>query len=264
MVRTEILILDKIYSHKLKEVEEAKKLVSIESLKERCKGSPQTGKFGRAIRRDDGIKFIAEVKKASPSAGIIREDFNHVNIAMKYEAGGASAISVLTDKEFFMGNIRYLSEIKELVNVPVLRKDFVIDPYQIYEARAAGADSILLIARILTKEQIDTFLALAHELEMECLVEVHDKDELEKVMETEAAIIGINNRNLDTLETNLETTFQLYTLIPEGKIIVSESGIKTRADILKLEEAGIDAILIGETLMRSKDIFLKTKELFGN
>ena len=258
------MILDKICSHKLKEVEEAKKLVSIESLRERCKDSPQTVEFSRAIRRDNGIKFIAEVKKASPSAGIIREDFNHVNIAMEYEAGGASAISVLTDKEFFMGDIKYLTEIKQLVNVPVLRKDFIIDPYQIYEARAAGADSILLIARILTKEQIETFLDLAHELEMECLVEVHDKDELERVMKTEAAIIGINNRNLDTLETNLETTFQLHPLIPKEKIIVSESGIKTRADILRLEEAGIDAILIGETLMSSKDIFLKTKELFGN
>ncbi|MFQ5687376.1 MAG: indole-3-glycerol phosphate synthase TrpC [Candidatus Scalindua sp.] len=258
------MILDKIYSHKLKELEEARKLVSIESLRERCKGSTQTGKFSKAIKRDNGIKFIAEVKKASPSAGIIREDFNYVNIAIEYEAGGASAISVLTDKEFFMGDIKYLTEIREAVNVPVLRKDFVIDPYQIYEARAAGADSILLIARILTQEQIDTFLALAHKLEMECMVEVHNKNELEKVMKTEAAIIGINNRNLDTLETNLEATFQLYPLIPKEKIIVSESGIKTRADILKLEEAGIDAILIGETLMRSKDIFLKTKELFGN
>lgn len=234
-------------------------------MKERCKDSPsQTGKFNKAIKKDNGIKVIAEVKKASPSAGIIREDFNYVNIAMEYEAGGASAISVLTDKEFFMGDIKYLSEIRETVNVPVLRKDFIIDPYQIYEARAAGADSILLIARILTKEQIDTFLALAHKLGMECLVEVHDNDELKKVMETEAAIIGINNRNLDTFETDLETTLQLCHLVPDGKILVSESGIRTRADVLKLEEAGIDAILIGETLMRSKDIFLKMKELFGS
>lgn len=259
------MILDKIYSHKLKEVAESKKLVSIEFLKERCKDSPpQTGKFNKAIKKDNGIKVIAEVKKASPSAGIIREDFNYVNIAMEYEAGGASAISVLTDKEFFMGDIKYLSEIREAVNVPVLRKDFIIDPYQIYETRAAGADSILLIARILTKEQIDTFLALSHKLGIECLVEVHDNDELKKVMETEAAIIGINNRNLDTFETDLETTLQLCHLVPDGKILVSESGIRTRADVLKLEEAGIDAILIGETLMRSKDIFLKMKELFGS
>jgi len=257
------MILDKIYSHKLKEVAEAKKLVSIESLKEKCKDSPETAKSSKVLKKDNGIKFIAEVKKASPSAGIIKEDFNYINIAMEYEAGGASAISVLTDKEFFMGDIKYLSEIKRAVNVPILRKDFIIDPYQIYEARAAGADLVLLIARILTKEQIDTFITLAHKLGMECLVEIHDNDELKKVMETEAAIIGINNRNLDTFETNLETTLQLCRLIPEEIIIVSESGIKTRADILKLEAAGIDTILIGETLMRSKDIFLKIKELFG-
>ena len=258
------MILDKIYSHKLKEIAETKRIVSIELLKDKCKDSTQTVKFSRAIKKDNKIRFIAEVKKASPSAGIIREDFNYINIAMEYEAGGASAISVLTDKEFFKGDIKYLSEIKETVSLPVLRKDFIIDPYQIYEARAAGADLVLLIARILTKEKIDTFLTLSHELGMECLVEVHDNDDLEKVLEAEAAIIGINNRNLDTFETNLETTLQLCHRIPEDKIIISESGIKTRADILILEEAGIDAILIGETLMRCNDISQKIKELFGN
>ncbi len=256
------MILDKIHSHKLKEIAEAKRLVSMELLKDKCKDSAQTVKFSSAIKKDNKIRFIAEVKKASPSAGIIREDFNYVNIAMEYEAGGASAISVLTDKEFFKGDIKYLSEIKRAVSLPVLRKDFIIDPYQIYEARVAGADLVLLIARILTKEQIEMFLSLSHKLGMECLVEVHDKDELEKVLETEAEIIGINNRNLDTFETNLETTLQLYHRIPEGKITVSESGIKTRADVLMLEKAGIDAILIGETLMRSTDISQKTKELF--
>ncbi len=169
---------------------------------------------------------------------------------------------MLTDKEFFKGDIKYLSEIKKTVNLPILRKDFVIDPYQIYEAKAAGADLVLLIARILTKEQIGTYLALIHKLGMECLVEVHDKNELDTVLETEASIIGINNRNLDTFETNIETTLQLCHLIPEEKIIVSESGIKTRADVLCLEEAGIDAILIGETLMRSHDITQKINELF--
>jgi len=204
------------------------------------------------------------VKKASPSAGIIREDFNYLNIAKEYETGGASAISVLTDKEFFKGDLKYLSEIKKTINLPVLRKDFIIDPYQIYEAKAAGSDLILLIARILTKDQIDTFLALAHKLGMECLVEIHDNDELNTVLETEASIIGINNRNLDTFETNIETTLQLCHLIPDEKIVVSESGIKTRADVLKLEKAGIDAILIGETLMRSQNITQKIKELFGS
>jgi indole-3-glycerol phosphate synthase len=258
------MILDEINAYKLKEVAENKRLVSIESLKERCGDIPGAVKSGPVLKKDNRIKFIAEVKKASPSAGIIRADFNYINIAMEYEAGGASAISVLTDKEFFKGDIKYLSEIKKTVSVPVLRKDFIIDPYQIYEARAAGADLVLLIARILTKEKIDAFLALSHELGMECLVEVHDNDELEKVLETESAIIGINNRNLDTFETNLETTLQLCHRIPEDKIIVSESGIKTRADVLMLEEAGIDAILIGETLMRSEDISRKIKELFCN
>ncbi|MHC4182848.1 MAG: indole-3-glycerol phosphate synthase TrpC, partial [Planctomycetota bacterium] len=229
------MILDKIHSNKLKEVAENKKRIPIDALKEKCKGLPKTRKFGKAIKRNvenDRIKIIAEVKKASPSAGVIREDFNHINIAMEYEASGASAISVLTDKEFFMGELKYLTEIKEMIHLPALRKDFIVDPYQIYEARAAGADSILLIARLLTKELIDTFLSLANSLGMECLVEIHDNKELEKVLNTEATIIGINNRNLDTFETNLDTTFQLCPLIPKEKIIVSESGIKTRADVL--------------------------------
>ena len=258
------MILDKIHAYKLKEVAENKKLVSIESLKERCKDVQGAIKSGMVLKRENRIKFIAEVKKASPSAGIIRDDFNYIDIAKEYEAGGASVISVLTDKEFFKGDLKYLSEIKETVSLPALRKDFIIDPYQIYEARVAGADLVLLIARILNKEEINAFLALSHELGMECLVEVHDNDELETVLETEAAIIGINNRNLDTFETNLDTTLQLRQRIPEGKIIVSESGIKTRADVLVLEEAGVDAILIGETLMRSKDISQKIKELFCN
>jgi indole-3-glycerol phosphate synthase len=258
------MILDEIHAYKLKEVAENKELVSIESLKERCKDVPDAIKSGTVLKRENRIKFIAEVKKASPSAGIIREDFNYIDIAKEYESGGASAISVLTDKEFFKGDIKYLSEIKETVSLPALRKDFIIDPYQIYEARAASADLVLLIARILTKEEIDAFLALSHELGMECLVEVHDNDELEKVLETEAVIIGINNRNLDTFETNLDTTLQLYHRIPDGKIVVSESGIKTSADVLVLEEAGIDAILIGETLMRSRNISQKIKELFCN
>lgn len=258
------MILDKIYSHKLKEVSERKGIVPIETLKERCKGSKKTRKFDSVIKRSNGIKIIAEVKKASPSAGVIREGFNYVDIAMEYEASGASAISVLTDKEFFMGELKYLTEIKETVHLPVLRKDFIVDAYQIYESRAAGADSVLLIARLLTKEQIETFISISHELGMECLVEIHNENELKKILETKARIIGINNRNLDTFETNLDTTFQLCHLIPKEKIIVSESGIKTRADVLKLEEGGIDAILIGETLMRSNDVRLKIKELLGS
>ncbi len=257
------MILDKIYSHKLKEVAENKSLIPIEILKERCEKSSKTGEFGKAIKRNNRIRVIAEVKKASPSAGIISQDFNYMNIAMEYEASSSSAISVLTDKEFFMGDLRYLTEIKEIVNIPVLRKDFIIDPYQIYEARDAGADAILLIARLLTKEQIDAFLSISRNLGMECLVEIHDNKELEKVLETGATIIGINNRDLDTFKTDLGTSLQLCPLIPDEKIVVSESGIKIRADVLRLEDAGVDAILVGETLMRSDDIFSKMKELLG-
>lgn len=257
------MILDKIYSYKLIEVAENKKLVSLESIKERCKNTDKVVNSYKALKKENGIKFIAEVKKASPSAGIISEDFNYLNIAKEYEACGASAISVLTDKEFFRGDIKYLSEIKKTVNLPVLRKDFIIDPYQIYEAKAAGADLVLLIARILTREQINIFLTLIHELEMECLFEIHDHDELKTVLKTDASIIGINNRNLDSFETNIDTTLNLCHLIPEDKIVVSESGIKTRADVLRLEKAGIDSILIGETLMRSQNISLKIRELFG-
>ncbi|GJQ58108.1 MAG: indole-3-glycerol phosphate synthase [Candidatus Scalindua sp.] len=210
------------------------------------------------------MRVIAEVKRASPSAGIIRKDFDHIEIATQYESSGAAALSVLTDREFFKGDLRYLTEVKERVNLPLLRKDFLIDPYQIYEARVAGADAILLIARLLTEEQINSYLSLAHGLGMECLVEIHNKKELEKVLETGTAIIGINNRDLDTFETKLETSLQLRSLVPKGKILVSESGIKSRSDVVRLEDAGFDAILVGETLMRSNNIFSKMKELLGS
>ena len=258
------MILDKIYSHKLKEVAEDKGRVSVETLKESCKVSSQTGIFRKALKRNNELRVIAEVKKASPSAGIIREDFDYVAIAREYESSGAAAISVLTDKEFFKGDLKYLAEIKGGVKIPLLRKDFIIDPYQIYEAGAAGADAILLIARLLTKEQIDSFLAISRNLGMECLVEIHDRAELDKILETESEIIGINNRDLHTFQTDLNTTLRLCPLIPGEKVIVSESGIKTRADVRRLENAGVDAILIGETLMRSSNISSKMKELLGD
>ena len=258
------MILDKIYSHKLKEVAEDKELVPVEILKERCKTLSQTGIFSQALKRNNGIRVIAEVKKASPSAGIIRDDFDYVAIAREYESSGAAAISVLTDKEFFKGDLKYLTEIKDSVTIPLLRKDFIIDPYQIYEARAAGADAILLIARLLTKEQIDSFLEISHNLGMECLVEIHDSAELDKILETGSEIIGINNRDLDTFQTDLNTSLHLCPLIPGERVIISESGIRTRDDVRRLEEAGVDAILIGETLMRSNNISSKMKELFGD
>jgi len=256
-------ILDEIYKYKLTEVAENKKRVSLEMLKGQCKEKRKGGAFGAAIKSGDNIRVIAEIKKASPSLGIVREDFNPVEIARIYEASGASAISVLTDEKFFQGCLSYLTDVKRSVNLPVLRKDFIIDPYQIYEARSAGADAILLIAALLPKEEVQHYLELAQELGMDCLVEVHSEDELENVLQTEACIIGINNRNLATFKTDMETTFRLRPMIPAGKIVVSESGIKSRADIVALMRKGVDAILVGETLMKSNDISATLHELLG-
>ena len=256
-------ILDEIYKHKLREVAEDKRRVSLETLKEQCKKKQKARSFGAALKSSTNIRIIAEIKKASPSLGIIREDFNPVEIARIYEASGAAAISVLTDEKFFQGSLSYLTDVKKTVNLPILRKDFIIDAYQIYEARSSGADAILLIAALLSKEEIQHYLELAKELDMDCLVEVHSETELKKVLQTNAHIIGINNRDLATFKTDLETTLRLRPLIPAGKIVVSESGIKSRADVEKLMKEGVDAILVGETLMKSDDISSKLRELLG-
>ena len=256
-------ILDEIYKHKLSEVAEDKKRVSLETLKEQCKKKQEARSFGAALKSNTNIRIIAEIKKASPSLGIIREDFNPVEIARIYETGGAAAISVLTDEKFFQGRLSYLTDVKKSVNLPILRKDFIIDSYQIYEARSAGADAILLIAALLTKEEIQHYLELARELDMDCLVEVHSEAELKKVLQTNADIIGINNRDLATFKTDLKTTVRLRPMIPTEKIVVSESGIKSRMDVEKLMKEGVDAILVGETLMKSNDISAKLRELLG-
>ncbi|OHB40096.1 MAG: indole-3-glycerol phosphate synthase [Planctomycetes bacterium RIFOXYD2_FULL_41_16] len=256
-------ILDEIYKHKLSEVAEDKRRVSLETLKEQCKKRHSTRSFGAALKSDINIRIIAEIKKASPSLGIIRENFNPVEIARIYETGGAAAISVLTDEKFFQGSLSYLTDVKKSVNLPILRKDFIIDAYQIFEARSAGADAILLIAALLSKDEIQRYLELARELDMDCLVEVHSETELKKVLQTNAHIIGINNRDLATFKTDLETTVRLRPIIPAEKIVVSESGIKSRADVIKLIEKGIDAILVGETLMKSDDMSAKLQELLG-
>lgn len=256
-------ILDEIYKHKLFEIAENKKRIPVEVLKEDIRKRPETKAFGRVLKSDTNITVIAEIKKASPSLGIIREDFNPTEIARLYKAGGAVAISVLTDEKFFHGSLSYLTDVKESVDLPVLRKDFIVDPYQIYEARSAGADAILLIAALLSKEEIQRFLELAEDLDLDCLVEVHSETELQKVLQTSANIVGINNRDLATFKTDLETTLRLRPMIPQGKIVVSESGIKSRAEIVKLFKIGINAILIGETLMKSDDIPTKLHELLG-
>lgn len=256
-------ILDTIYQHKVSEVEKNKKQVPLRVLEKRMQKRHDMKSFGRAIKSDMNISIIAEIKKASPSLGVIREDFQPAEIARLYQKGGAAAISVLTDEKYFQGKLSYIKDVKQSVDLPVLRKDFIIDPYQIYEAQSAGADAILLIAALLSEDTIQRFLNLARELEMDCLVEVHTGAELQKVLQTSADIIGINNRNLATFIVNLETTFQLRPMIPEGKIIVSESGIKSRTEILRLFNKGINAVLIGETFMKSGDIPAALHELLG-
>ncbi|MDD2483896.1 MAG: indole-3-glycerol phosphate synthase TrpC [Eubacteriales bacterium] len=209
--------------------------------------------FQEAIKADR-LCVIAEVKKASPSKGLIKLDFDPVRIAVTYENAGANAVSVLTEEYYFQGAGSYLKQIREAINLPLLRKDFIIDPYQIYEARVLGADAILLIVSLLPEETLREFLSLAEFLSLSCLVEVHNEAELEIALSCNAKIIGINNRDLKSFEVSLETTKKLACLIPKDCIIVSESGFSLASDFREARAYGADAILIGETLMRSDDI----------
>ena len=224
---------------------------------------PPTKNFQGAITLPGNINLIAEVKKKSPSKGIIREDFDPIQIAETYAENGAAAISVLTDVQFFDGSLEYLSSIRDVVDVPLLRKDFTIDPYHIYQARATGADAILLIVAVLTPKQLREFMDIATSLSLASLVEVHTEAELEIALDVSAEIIGINNRDLRTFHTDLATTFRLCESIPAEKIVVSESGIYTRADVESLREVGVNAILVGESLMRSPDIGEQVRKLVG-
>ncbi len=247
------MILDRIIESKKKILFKSKLECNISKLESVINKLPEPLNFKNVLIKQNinDIRIIAEVKKASPSKGIIREDFEHLKIARQYESNNAAAISILTESEFFMGKLEFLKEIKNAVNIPVLRKDFLFDPYQIYEARANGADAVLLIAAILEKSLLDELLSVVKKLSMNALVEVHTKDELKKVLQTDAEIIGINNRNLKTFETDIQTSIDLMADIPESKVIVTESGIKTKEDIRKLSKAGVDAFLIGETFMRA-------------
>jgi indole-3-glycerol phosphate synthase len=213
--------------------------------------------------RGDSIRLIAEVKKASPSRGVIRQDFDPVEIAKIYAGNGAAAISVLTEAKHFQGSLDHLKNIRKALpdKLPLLRKDFIFDPYQIYESRAYGADSLLLIVAILEPEKLQELLRISHQLNMSCLVEVHNKAEVEIALNSGAKIIGINNRDLNTFSVDMATTERLRPLIPPERIVVSESGIKERTDIEKLSRLGIDAVLIGESLMSAPDIAARMREL---
>ena len=205
--------------------------------------------------------MIAELKKASPYKGIIRGDFNPLKIALTYQANGASALSVLTDERFFEGKLGTLKELKERVTLPLMRKDFIIDDYQIYESLYWGADAILLIAHILTERELKSFYKIAKGLGMDVVVEVHNEEDVEKALKSGASIIGINNRDLNTFRVDLSTTQRLIRLIPENKIKISESGIKTYEDVMFLKSLGMDAVLIGEAFMEADDIAGKMREI---
>lgn len=258
------MILDRIIAHKRTELAKEQAAVPLATLESRVMELPPTRDFRGAISGEGNVQLIAEVKKKSPSKGVIREDFDPVSIAETYVANGAAAISVLTDRHFFAGELGYLEAIREAVDVPLLRKDFTIDPYHIYQARAAGADAILLIVGALTPVTLRDFMGVATSLSLACLVEVHTREELDIALAADAEIIGINNRDLRTFHTDLATTFALRQTIPEDRVVVSESGIYSRADVLRLQGADVQAMLVGESLMRSPDIGEQVRHLLND
>ncbi|MFC2122140.1 indole-3-glycerol phosphate synthase TrpC [Bacteroidota bacterium] len=257
------MILEQIVADNRADLEARKRDVPLPQLQEMASGQSPALDFA-AVLRGEGISLIAEVKKASPSRGVISRDFNPVEIAWTYASGGASAISVLTEPRYFQGSLDYLAEIRGALGdmrPPLLRKDFIDDPYQVYEARAYGADAVLLIVAILTQARLAELLEFSHQMNMKCLVEVHNEAEVEIALISGAGIIGINNRDLNTFAVDLATTGRLRPLIPPDRIVVGESGIKGRGDMEKLREWGVDAVLVGESLMSAPDIAARMKEL---
>lgn len=257
-------VLAEICETKRGEIAAAKSRISEADLKARLSDIAAPRDFLAALQTKSGIGLIAEVKKASPSAGLIREDFDPVEIATIYESAGAACISCLTDEPYFKGKLEYLTAIRSAVSIPVMRKDFILDRYQVTEARAAGADCILLIAECLDDCTMRDLYFYASELGMECLVEVYDPENLERVLKLEAPLVGINNRNLKTFVTDLKHSTNLAARVPDSVYLVSESGIRHRSDVEHLLQFGVRGILVGETLMRQDDIAAKVCELVGN
>jgi len=247
-------ILDRIVATKRLEIAAAKLRVPEAALEEQLASLTPVRGFAKALRVPGELVVIAEVKKASPSAGVIRADFDPVAIAKIYEAHGASALSVLTDEHYFQGHLDYLRAVRAAVGIPVLRKEFILDRYQLLEARAAGADAVLLIAEILPDHELATLFREARTIGLDVLVELHDAEQLPRVLDCGATVVGINNRDLRTFATRLEQTLELRAKIPARVTVVSESGIRTPADMAILKAAGVHAVLVGESLMRSPDI----------
>lgn len=261
MAKTDIL--KQIVAKKKEKILLSKQQLSQEDLIAQLAGLPATRPFKEAICKPRQIALIAEIKQASPSAGVIRQNFNLEEIARFYQEAGVQAVSVLTEEDFFKGNLAYLNQVKNIVTCPILRKDFIFESYQVYESRYYGADAILLIADLLTKDKLLELMQVADSLDLDYLVEVHDEKELKKVLNLKVPIIGINNRNLRTLEIDFKTTEKLFTLIPKEKIVVVESGIKNSQDILFLKILGAGGVLIGTAFMSAADIKAKVEEIMG-
>ena len=256
-------ILDKLAEHALERVAAAKAKIPANEMKSRALSLPKGDfRFEKALGGED-IAFICEVKKASPSKGIIAEDFPYLQIAKEYEAAGADCISVLTEPKWFLGSDGYLSEIAENVAIPCLRKDFTVDEYMIYEAKTLGASAVLLICSILSEQQLSEFLEIAHSLGLSALVEAHNEAEIETAVKIGARIIGVNNRDLKTFSVDINNAAHLRDLVPRDRIFVSESGVSTAEDVENIRKFGANAVLIGETLMRAPDKKAKLNELRG-
>lgn len=256
------MILDDIVQVKKLELRKNKEIRKFVELKAKARAAAPLKPF--ELRKKDAVSIIAEVKRASPTKGVFKADLDPAELAIQYRDGGASAISVLTDEQFFKGSVDDLRAARDAAGIPILRKDFVIDEYQLYEARVMLADCALLIVRILDKAQLRDYLALAREeLKIATLTEVHNEKELDAALDADAPVIGINNRDLDTFKVTLETTARLRPIIPAGKVVVSESGISTRDDMVLLRNMKVDAALIGEELVKAADPTAKIKELLG-
>ena len=255
-------MLDKIIAQKREGIEQRRKAAPLTYLQERIGGQKPPLDLAPALKGDH-IRLIAEVKKASPSRGLLSPNLNPTELAQTYAEGGAAAISVLTEEDRFMGSIEDLAAIREVVGLPLLRKDFIFDPYQVYESRAYGADALLLITAVLSQGQLEEMISLSHRLGLACLVEVHNEDEVERAVLSGAEIIGINNRDLNSFAVDINTTRRLRPIVPREKIVVSESGIKNRKDMERLERWRVDAVLVGEALVTAGDTPSKMKGLLS-
>ncbi len=257
-------ILDRILDRKEQEIAEHQKYISLTELRlylESIQAEEQVRDFAKALRHGDNIALIAEIKKASPSKGVLIEDFDPVQLAKTYDANGAAALSVLTDRQFFQGDLKFIYDVRAAVDLPVLRKDFLIDPYQVYASRVSGADAVLLIVAALDDEQLADLLALTYELKMVALVEVHNAEEVDSALKAGARLIGVNNRDLKTFEVDLNTTARLAALLPDDATLVAESGVFTPEDVRTMGRLGAHAVLVGEALVTAPDIGAQVKLL---